>query len=145
MAEDRTGHAEPAQGRTQARNARVAAVLHATAVRARTEASALPEAQARPTRYAVCLLPEEDVNYPSFVIMVKYRGRGLWGVFHRSRGLSVDGEWDGESIPSNRVDEWLARHRFDLETALERAKAAAPLITVNGHTVSDALRDAQEG
>ena len=42
--------------------------------------------------------------------------------------------------PSGREDDWLATHRFDLDTALNLAKEAAPKLTTNGFTVADALR-----
>jgi hypothetical protein len=46
--------------------------------------------------------------------------------------------------PSEREDDWLDTHRFDLDTALKLAKEQAPLVTVNGYTVTDALRMAQQ-
>ncbi len=46
--------------------------------------------------------------------------------------------------PSERDDDWLDAHRFDLDTALMLAKEAAPKVTVNGFTVADALRMAQQ-
>jgi hypothetical protein len=59
-------------------------------------------------------------------------GTELWAVRWMSRCLSRDGEWTLEPIPSSRTDEFLAAHRFDLDTALRLAKEAAPKITVNG-------------
>ncbi len=76
---------------------------------------------------------------PGFALTVEYRGRDRWAVKRHSQVLGSDGTWDYEMRTSEREDEWLATHRFDLDTALKLAKEQAPLITVNGHTVADAL------
>lgn len=91
------------------------------------------------TEYTVSVLPEDDVNASSYAITVAYRGRGLWAVSRHRQCLGKDGEWDWESLPSERTDEWLAEHRFDVDTALRLAKEAAPHIVVNGFTVADVL------
>lgn len=93
----------------------------------------------RPTRYEVSCIPEDNVNARHFTLKVEYRGRGLWAVTDGVDCLSESGEWSYERIPSNREDEWLAAHRFDLDTALRLAKEAAPKMTVNGHTVAHVL------
>jgi hypothetical protein len=107
----------------------------------------MPEPTVRPTRYEVNCLPEEDINARLFALTVEYRGRELWavrrGTFHDC--LGVDGTWDHEPNPSNRDDDWLAAHRFDLDTALRLAKEAAPKVTVNGWTVQRALAVRGEG
>ncbi|OPC83038.1 hypothetical protein B4N89_20715 [Embleya scabrispora] len=103
-----------------------------------------PRIHVRPTRYQVCALPEGDINEPSYTIDVEYRGRDLWAVTRHSRCLGRDGTWDYEMRPSEREDDWLREHRFDLDTALELARAAAPHVTVNGHTVAEALAQAEE-
>ncbi|HEY9413313.1 MAG TPA: hypothetical protein VIQ30_01015 [Pseudonocardia sp.] len=97
----------------------------------------------RITEYTVCALPEDDINSGSYAITVAYRGRGLWAVLRHRMCLGTDGEWDYESIPSEREDEWLATHRFDVHTALRLALEAAPKVTVNGWTVADALAAAK--
>jgi hypothetical protein len=102
--------------------------------------SATPEAVARPTQYTVNCLAEDGIDSHVFAITVEYRGRDLWAVKRHGENLGADGTWDYESTPSNREDEWLATHRFDLDTALRLAKEAAPRVTVNGFTVADALR-----
>ena len=92
------------------------------------------------TRYVVSCFEPDDHEGAHFNLAVEYRGRGLWAVVRHSQCLAADGTWSWESIPSEREDEWLATHRFDLDTALKLAKQAAPHITVNGYTVADALR-----
>jgi hypothetical protein len=105
---------------------------------------ALPEPTVQPTRYAVSCVPEGDINASVFGLTVEYRGRSLWAVIRHGSCLNSAGQWSYESIPSEREDEWLADHRFDLDTAIKLAKEAAPLITVNGYTVADAMRMADE-
>jgi hypothetical protein len=56
---------------------------------------------------------------------------GKWAVRRMNHALSKKGNWDWENLPSNREDDWLAEHRFDLDTALRLAREAAPDITVN--------------
>ncbi|MFI7608754.1 hypothetical protein ACIBTV_27090 [Micromonospora sp. NPDC049366] len=105
----------------------------------------LPPVQTRVTRYEVCGLPGDDSNSRHFTIVVEYRGEERWAVTHGRMCLGVDGTWDFESQPSERVDEWLDTHRFDLETALRLAAEQAPLLTVNGHTIADVLAAERKG
>ena len=94
----------------------------------------------KPTRFEVTCVPESvhPLDYV-FSIHVEYRGHDLWAVLKRSRCLSKSGEWEHEPQPSSREDDWLAEHRFDLDTAMELAREQAPKVTVNGHTVADVL------
>jgi len=99
-----------------------------------------PEPVVLVTEYTVSCLPEGHQERSDFEITVAYRSPGKWAVSRWSRCLDAKGRWDYESIPSEREDEWLARHRCDLETALRLARAEAPKVTVNGYTVADALK-----
>ena len=100
----------------------------------------MPEPTVRATRYEVSCLPENFINAEAFALSVEYRGREKWAVLDGSHMcLSVDGGWDWESIPSEREDEWLAEHRFDLDTALQMAKEHAPKVVINGYTIPDVL------
>ncbi len=51
----------------------------------------------------------------------------LWAVRWQGDCLSVDGEWEWEPSPSNRTDDWLARHRYatasDALAALKKLEA----------------------
>ncbi|HXM55361.1 MAG TPA: hypothetical protein VOB72_08220 [Candidatus Dormibacteraeota bacterium] len=89
------------------------------------------------TEYTICALPEDDINHGSFAVKVAYRGRGLWAVVRHRYCLGRDGEWDYESMPSGRTDEWLAEHRFTEAEALRLAREAAPHIRVNGMTAAE--------
>lgn len=110
--------------------------------RAHDEAPTVPAATVQPTRYEVSCLPEgEDRRH--FALTVEYRGADRWAVARHGQCLAADGTWSYEPSPSNREDEWIAAHRFDLDTALRLAREAAPLLTVNGYTVSDALEMAK--
>lgn len=98
-----------------------------------------PEVHVQAVKYTVNCLPEDDTDGHVFEITVEYRGRDRWAVLRHGRCLGADGLWDYEVRPSEREDDWLATHRFDLDTALKLAKEAAPKIRVNGFTVEDAL------
>lgn len=94
------------------------------------------EIRVAPTQYVVSALPEDRGQYQMshgthFDLTVTYRGFGKWAVIHFGECLGTDGEWSHESSPSNREDDWIETHRFDLETALELAKAHAPYVRVN--------------
>jgi hypothetical protein len=95
--------------------------------------------EVRVTRYEVSCLPEGHDARSSMTITVEYRGRDLWAVMRHGSALSVDTKWDCEPSPSNREDDWLESHRFDLDTALRLAEDAAPKLRVNGYTVADCL------
>jgi hypothetical protein len=100
----------------------------------------VPKPQVHSTGYTVSCLPYDDINAEAFSIQVDYTGHGRWAVRQRGRRcLAADGRWDWEPIPSERTDEWLAKYRFDLDTALRLAKEQAPLIKVNGRTVEQVL------
>ncbi|AHH16568.1 hypothetical protein NONO_c17680 [Nocardia nova SH22a] len=103
-----------------------------------------PEPRVTVTRYDVSCLPQDDINALSYTVHVEYAGYGRWAVRRMQRCYDIDGREDWEPIPSEREDEWLARFRHDLPTALEIAKRAAPLIRVNGHSVADVLAFIEE-
>ncbi len=95
------------------------------------------------TVYTVSALPPDHRENGLFAVTVEWRGHydgsDKWAACRHRQCLDVNGEWDWESIPSEREDDWLATHRFDLETALRLAQQAAPNITVNGFTPADVL------
>ena len=91
----------------------------------------------RPTRYEASLLPESNINYPAYVVGIEYRGAGLWSVVRHGECLDTDGRWSWESRPSEREDEWIAAHRFNLDTALRLARQAAPHVRVGPRTAAD--------
>lgn len=100
----------------------------------------VPEPRVQPTGYTVSCLSYDDIDSEAFSIQVDYTGHGRWAVRLRgSRCLAADGQWEWEPIPSEREDDWLTAHRFDLDTALRLAKEQAPHVTVNGITVQQAL------
>lgn len=97
------------------------------------------DAYAIATRYTVNLLPETDINSHVFEITVEYRGNGRWAVLRHGQCLDQYGVWEYELRPSEREEDWIATHRFDLDTALRLAKEAAPGVMVNGLTAAGAL------
>lgn len=108
--------------------------------RAAKEAPNAPEAVVHAVEYTVNCLPEDDLDGHAFEIRVQYRGNGRYAVIqHGHLCLGADGTWDQGVKEYDRGDAWLDAHRFDLDTALRLAKEQAPLVTVNGFTVADAL------
>ena len=108
--------------------------------RARDEAHSVPAATARATEFSINCLPDDDLDSHLFEVRVQYRGDGRYAVIRSGdMCLGADGTWDHGVKEYDRGDDWLNAHRFDLDTALRLAKEQAPLITVNGHTVNDAL------
>lgn len=98
-----------------------------------------PEPSVRATNYVVTAEPDWDhPDADMWTIEVSYRGNDTWGVYHRTRCLGANGEWSWESIPTERREEWIAEHRFGLDTALRLAKEQALLVTVGGLTVKQA-------
>jgi hypothetical protein len=95
----------------------------------------VPEPTVRTTRYEVSCLPEGGRNSRAFTITAEHRGRGQWVVTDGVYPMRADGSWDYEFLKGDR---------FDLDTALALAKEHAPLMTVNGWTVQDALDKAAE-
>ena len=91
----------------------------------------------RVTRYEVSLLPESYADADSWAITVEYCRNGTWGVFRGRRSLGSDGLWDWENGDNLADDDWLASHRFGLETALKLAREYAPKVSVNGLTPAD--------
>lgn len=104
--------------------------------------TAVPEPVVRPTRYAVSCLPADDVNARHFTVWVAERGPDEWAVTSGVYCYDADGQVSYEPRVSEREDDWRARHRFDLGTALALAKRIAPTLTVNGYTVVDVLTQA---
>ncbi|MFD8845460.1 hypothetical protein [Streptomyces pseudogriseolus] len=108
--------------------------------RAEAEAPNVPEPTIHPVEYVVSCLQSNNINFDLYAIRVQYRGDGRYAVIGLGdMCLGVDGTWDHGVKEYDRGDDWLDAHRFDLETALRLAKEQAPLVTVNGRTVSDAL------
>jgi hypothetical protein len=100
----------------------------------------VPEPRVQPTGYTVSCLPYDDLNSSAFSIKVDYAGHGQWAVRSGTgRCLDAERRWDYEPSPCERTDGWLAKYRHDLDTALRLAKEQAPLVTVNGYTVEQAL------
>lgn len=92
----------------------------------------------RITEVTISVLPESSINHSTFAVKVAWRGDERYAVLHHGYCLGTDGEWDYESIPSGREDDWLATHRFTYDEAYRRAIDVAPAIKVNGFTAAEA-------
>lgn len=109
--------------------------------RAQAEAPTTPEPTVHAVEYTVSCLPDnDDSDGHLYAIRVQYRGGNRYAVICLGDlCLGADGTWDHGVKEYDRGQAWLDAHRFDLDTALKLAKEQAPLVTVNGHTVTDAL------
>lgn len=58
-------------------------------------------------------------------ITVEERGGGKWCIYDTGDVLNDEGEWEYEPRPSSRDEAFLARTRFDRETAIRLAKEIA--------------------
>lgn len=99
-----------------------------------------------PTQFRVSLFPFGASEAHNFEIQVAARdvdGNGslLYAVcrFQQCWNES-DGEWQWESQPSNRADEFKAQTRYPLVTALEIAARLCPDLKTNGWTARAALK-----
>lgn len=86
------------------------------------------------TTFTVTAVPAGVPNRDLFALTVEARGGDTWAVRYLRWCLTAEGEWD-------TCLDWLVCHRFDLDTALRLARAAAPHVTVDGVTVADAIRE----
>jgi hypothetical protein len=108
--------------------------------RVHDEAPNTPEPTVHAVEYTINCLPDDDIDSHLFEVRVQSRGAGRYAVIRGGdQCLGADGTWDYGVKAYDRGDDWLNAHRFDLDTALRLAKEQAPLVTVNGHTVTDAL------
>lgn len=99
---------------------------------------------AEPVAYEVTAYPFHDINRDLFALRVERRGDDSWAVLRRGAAWNWRTKaWDYEPLPSSRTDAYKRTHRFPLEQALAIAREQAPLITVNGWTVSAAIAEAQ--
>lgn len=90
-----------------------------------------PEVLVTITRYAVSVLPADDINRKYFTLFVELTHRG-WIVTDGHGGYDSDGGWE----PGR-----LGAHPFaDHDDALALARRLAPGVTVNGHTALEVYR-----
>lgn len=70
-------------------------------------------------------------------VFVCARGNDRWAVMWRAWVLNRDGKWEYEPSPSSRDDAFIARTRWTLNEALDRARAQASLLQINCEHPSD--------
>lgn len=99
----------------------------------------MTEVTVQPTDYLVTVMPVDHPNASSWSLNVSWRGNDRWAVRRHSMCLSRSGGWSYEQVPSEREDEWIAEHRFDLDEALRLARERAPHVVVNGKTATEIL------
>lgn len=108
-----------------------------------------PDTNVRVTEYQVSCLPLDGTERGwggTFTVHVQWSGIGdLWAVRCMGRVYDAAGVEEYEPLPSSRDDEFLARFRHDLATAMRIAHQVAPLITVNGTTAALAAQELAAG
>ena len=93
-----------------------------------------PEVLVSITRYAVSVLPANDINREYVALHVELSREG-WIVHDGHGGYDADGGWE----PGR-----LGAHPFaDYDDALALARELAPGLTVNGHTATEAYQRTQ--
>lgn len=95
------------------------------------------------TEYVVSVLPFDHEEHPYWTVDVQRRSKDRWAVVRNGRVLNADGLWSGETQDDRDDDEWLAAHRFDLDTALSLARQVAPTLRSNGLSVLEVLDGAR--
>jgi predicted phage gp36 major capsid-like protein len=93
----------------------------------------------RVSEVIVSAVPEDDMHHMRFSVAVAWRGGVAYAVVRHRQCLGTDGQWDYETVPSERTDEWIAAHRFTYTDAILLARKACQDITVNGLTVAEVL------
>lgn len=91
----------------------------------------IPEPTVKAIEYTVNCVPEDGDESHLFEIRVHYRGTNRWAVTRFDSCLGTDGTWAQGIKAYGRGDQWLNDHRFDLDTALNLAKQAAPHVTAH--------------
>jgi hypothetical protein len=108
-------------------------------IKSATRRRSMAEVTVEATTLTVNAVPADVPQAYLWELTVERRGPDSWAVCRMRECLGADGEWWFESIPSERSDEWLRTHRFDLSTAVRLARLEAPKVTVNGLSVADVL------
>jgi hypothetical protein len=105
--------------------------------------------------YVISIWPEDCscIDSMTWCCSVVYNGFGKWSVRRgqadvKDEGrpcLGSDGLWHYENLPSDRTSEELERDRFDVVTALAKAREMAPRVELNGLTATEALARHKHG
>lgn len=94
--------------------------------------------------YTISALPMDWPAHRHFSVTIEWRGRGRWVVLHHGTAISKTLRRRYEPLPSSRTNYFRSVYYHDVDTALDIAGRYVPKITVNGHTVADALRNGPE-
>jgi hypothetical protein len=95
------------------------------------------------TQYSVCAVPRDIPDWFAWEIRVEQRSPGRWAVTRFGQCLSTTGEWDYESIPSEREDECHHQPRQGYLFAAAVADEAGTIVGVAtvGRPSARALQD----
>lgn len=95
----------------------------------------------RPTQHVVVPSyynhPRAGVDRDAFLLTVSRRNYDTdsWAVTRHRKVLTVDGQWEYESQPSSRTDDFITRTRFPEAVALELAVGVVDTLSINGRTL----------
>lgn len=88
------------------------------------------------TEYKVSCLPADDVNARWYTLKVVRQRDGRWSIKDGPFIYDVNGDTEFESASALYDEKWKSTRLFDETTALELAKRFAPLMELNGVTVT---------
>jgi hypothetical protein len=106
--------------------------------------------EGRPTTYTVYPTGYADLvnsDKHMWTVTIEQRthaldGTDTWAICHIGRCLNHDGEWEYESIPSERADDFLVRCRWtSYREALAAATPIVDTLRLNGCTAQEASDD----
>lgn len=86
--------------------------------------------------YRIALLPAGHPMREFAAVSVRLRTSGRWQIDRLGFLLGFDGRWEQGTA---RASEWHAEREYDLATALDMARMAAPGIRVGDATVGELL------
>lgn len=99
-----------------------------------------PAVRVYPTQYLVSCFPLDDEDSTTWSVKVELRGKDRWAVLHMGYCYDIDANAEYEPLSSSRTDEFLAKFRFDLNTALDVARKVAPKLIINDLRAEDVVR-----
>lgn len=103
----------------------------------------------RALEYAVTAIPvkwQEHYDASSWSVRVCWRGPGdRWAVMWMGECYDAQGNYEYESNPSSRTDEFKQLFRFGLDDAIEIAKVLALKVRINGHNAEAFAKGLEDG
>lgn len=89
------------------------------------------------SEYTIDPCPTHPVEPALFAVKIEWRGEDRWRVTHMSHVYGADGTFEYEGSNHREDENYMATHRFDLDTAVELARRIAPTVKVGRMTFQD--------